>query len=107
MAALSAMVAMKLDKVIFIIAGLDARKPSMLPEEARHRLSRSILEKFDPLFAYSPLALGTDLDGEANCWRLLALNSRRNIEIFYIAGADHLGRTTSRGEPDTIQKLEL
>jgi len=30
----------------------------------------------------------------------------RRIDAFYIAGADHYRRTTARGDPDTIQKLE-
>lgn len=103
---LTVMASMSLDKVVLLIAGADGRKPSMLSADARHRLGRSTIETFRPLFAYSPLALGTDLDGETNFGRLLSLNSRQRMEAFYIAGADHYRRTTARGEPDTIQKLE-
>jgi len=103
---LTAMASMRLDKMIFIIAGADPRKPSMTPAETRHRLGRSVIETFHPLFAYSPLALGNDLDGETNLGRLLKLNSHQAMEIFYVAGADHFRRTTPRGEPDTILKLE-
>jgi nicotinic acid mononucleotide adenylyltransferase len=104
--ALSAMVQMKLDKVVFVIAGRDRRKPSMTSEETRHYLGRAVIESFHPLFAYSPLALGTDLDGEANLGRLLKLNRQQAMEICYIAGGDHYQRTTPEGEPDTIEKLE-
>ncbi len=104
--ALMALETLKLDKIVFVIAGDDRRKPSMLPAEARHHLGRSVVEAFRPLFSYSPLALGTDLDGEANFARLLALNPYQPMDAFYIAGADHYRRTTDQGEPDTIQKLE-
>jgi hypothetical protein len=103
---LAAIASMKLDKVVFVIAGADSRKPSMLSADARHRLGRSVIEEFHPLFAYSPLALGTDLDGETNFGRLLGLNTRQPIDAFYVAGADHCRRTNAQGQPDTIQKLE-
>lgn len=103
---LAAIASMRLDKVVFIIAGADSRKPSMLSADARHRLGRSVIGKFHPLFTYSPLALGTDLDGETNFARLLSLNPGQRMEAFYVAGADHCRRTTAQGQPDTIQKLE-
>ena len=34
------------------------------------------------------------------------LNTRQPMEVFYIAGADHCRRSTSKEEPDTIEKLE-
>lgn len=103
---LATMASMTLDKIVFVIAGTDRRKPSMLSAETRHRLGRSVIETFDPVFAYSSLALGTGLDGETNFGRLLTLNSRQRMKAFYIAGSDHYRRTTAQGEPDTIQKLE-
>lgn len=104
--ALTAMASIRLDKVVFIIAGADGRKPSMLSADTRHRLGRSVIEMFCPLFAYSPLALDTDLDGETNFGRLLRLNSYLRVDAFYIAGADHYRRTTPEGDADTIAKLE-
>jgi len=103
---LSAMALLQLDKVVFIIAGTDIRKPFMVSAENRHRLGRTVIETFNPLIAYSPLALGTDLDGETNFGRLLKLNAQQALEAYYIAGGDHYRRTTSEGEPDTVQKLE-
>jgi nicotinic acid mononucleotide adenylyltransferase len=103
---LSTMVSLRLDKVVFVIAGTDSRKPSMLPAEIRHQLGRSVIETFAPVFAYSSLALSTGLDGETNFGRLLSLNSRQRMEAFYIAGADHYRRSNAQGEPDTIEKLE-
>jgi len=50
---LSTMASMRLDKVVFVIAGTDSRKPSLLSAETRHRLGRSVIETFDPVFAYS------------------------------------------------------
>lgn len=103
---LTAMASIGLDKVIFIIAGADRRKPSLLSADIRHRLGRSIIKMFHPLFAYSPLALRTDLDGETNFGRLLAMNSHLRIDAYYIAGADHYRRSTPAGKADTIAKLE-
>ena len=103
---LTAMASMRLDKVVYVIAGIDPRKPEMVQAGIRHRLGRSVIELFSPFLAYSPLALGTDLDGETNFGRLLALNERQKMDAFYLAGADHYRRTNDRGEPDTIAKLE-
>jgi hypothetical protein len=103
---LSSMASLRLDKIVFLIAGEDKRKPWMLSAHTRHRLGRSIIATFNPLFAYSSLALGTDLDGEMNFGRLLGINRDQRMEAFYIAGGDHYRRATERGEPDTIQKLE-
>ena len=103
---LSALVLMKLDRVVFVIAGTDPRKPLMLPPEIRHRLARTVIDTFEPFFSYSPIALGTDLDGETNLGRLFALNPRLPLHAFYIAGSDHCRRRTESGEPDTIEKLE-
>ena len=102
----SSLAGMKLDKVIFIIADRDPRKPRLTAAEIRHRVARAVIEQFKPLFAYSPIALGTDFDGERNVIRLLDLNSCQKIEAFYIAGADHLRRLDCCGRPDTVQKLE-
>jgi len=103
---LNAMATLRLDKVVFLIAGEDSRKSSMLSARTRHQLGRSVIDRFYPLFSYSSLALGTDLCGESNFERLLGLNSDQRLEAFYIAGTDHFHRTTDQGDPDTIQKLE-
>ncbi len=104
--ALDAMAALELDKVAFVIAGSDSRKPRMTPAETRHSLARSVLESFSPIFAYSPVALGTDLDGETNFGRLLSFNANQGMEACYIAGMDHYRRRNDADEPDTIEKLE-
>ena len=97
---------MKLDKVVFIIADRDPRTPCLTAAEIRHRVARAVLKQFEPLFAYSPIALGTNYDGERNVIRLLDLNSHQKIEAFYMAGADHFRRFDGRGRPDTVQKME-
>ena len=97
---------LKLDKVVFVVAGNDPRKPSMAPAETRHLLARSVLEPFSPILEYSPIALGTSLDGESNFGRLLALNERQPMKAYYIPGMDHYRRLNSAGDPDTIEKLE-
>ncbi|HUI72768.1 MAG TPA: hypothetical protein VL354_19760, partial [Spirochaetia bacterium] len=79
---------------------------SLVPAEVRHRLARTIIDTFDPFFAYSPIALGTDLDGEANLGRLFTLNPELPMHAFYIAGSDHYRRRNEVGRPDTIEKLE-
>jgi hypothetical protein len=97
----------KLDKVIYVIAGSDPRKPDLLCADIRHRMGQDILQLFSPLFAYSPIALDNALDGETNIFRILQLNPRQKVDAFYIAGTDHYYRyNPETGKPDTIQKLE-
>ena len=96
-----------LDKVVFVIAGQDFRKPDMASEEARHSMARKILEMFHPLFEYSSIARGTATSGEENLFRILSLNPAQPIHVFYIAGGDHYHRFhPMTGNPDTIQKIE-
>jgi hypothetical protein len=98
----------KPDKVIYVIAGSDYRKPDLLPADIRHRMGQDILRLFSPLFAYSPIALDNALDGETNIFRILQLNPRQKVDAFYIAGTDHYYRyNPETGSPDTIQKLEI
>jgi hypothetical protein len=104
---LKAMALSKLDKVIYVITGGDSRKPHLLRADFRHRMGQDILRLFSPLFAYSPIALDNELDGETNVFRILQLNPGQRIDAFYIAGTDHCHRhNPETGRPDTIQKLE-
>ena len=104
---LSAIARFKLDRVIYLIAGNDARKPEMTPPAARHAMGRSILGMFSPLFDYSAAALEGDLDGETSLFKALASLHTQKINAFYIAGSDHSRRIDPEtGEPDTVQKLE-
>jgi nicotinic acid mononucleotide adenylyltransferase len=96
-----------LDKVIFVIAGGDSRKPDMAPEGARHAMAKEVLELFHPLFEYCSIALGTTASGEENLFKILGMNPTQAIHAFYIAGGDHYHRIhPGTGRPDTIQKLE-
>jgi hypothetical protein len=70
---LTAMATIGLDEVIFIIAGADRRKPSILSADTRHRLCR-----------------------------LLAMNPALRMDAFYIAGAHHYRRPTPAEKTDTI-----
>lgn len=104
---LSALTRYKLDKVVYIIAGEDPRKPALINVEVRHRTGKKILELFAPLFKYSSIALGGDCDGETNIFKLLALNPEQKIDAYYMVGSDHFQRSSpATGAPDTIQKLE-
>jgi hypothetical protein len=104
---LEAMAICRLDKVIYVIAGNDPRKPNLPRSVIRHRIGRNILGVFRPLFACTPISLHSAADGETNLFRILQMNSGRAIEAFYISGTDHYNRYNPRtGEPDTIQKLE-
>ncbi len=96
-----------LDKVIYVIAGADPRKPSLASAEVRHRIARSALKLFYPLFEYSSIARDGAACGEENLFRILGMNPRQRIHAFYIAGSDHFHRADPvSGHPDTIQKLE-
>ena len=67
---LLAMQTFTLDKIIYVIAGSDPRKPDMAPAEARHAMARSLLRLFRPLFEYSPIALEDSSSGEENLFRI-------------------------------------
>ncbi len=104
--ALRAIGDLSLDKVVFVLAGDDPRKPTMTPVVDRHPMGRKVLSLFAPFFAYSPIAIGTQYDGETNIFRLLALNRRTPVEAWYMVGDDHYRQTDKKGNPDTLPKLE-
>jgi hypothetical protein len=95
-----------IDKVVFVLAGDDARKPAMTPADQRHPMGREVLAVFEPFFAYSPIAVGTTLDGETNLFRILALNPGRRVDAWYMVGDDHYRLLDKKGNPDTLPKLE-
>ncbi len=94
------------DKVVFVLAGDDPRKPAMTPVASRHPMGREVLAAFEPFFAYSPIAVGTTHDGETNIFRILALNPERRVDAWYMVGDDHYGLVDKKGNPDTLPKLE-
>jgi hypothetical protein len=105
--ALEAMRRLRLDKVVFLIAGRDPRKPHLLDACERHGMARGVLRLFSPILAYSPLGRDDVLPGELNLFRLLALNRRHELHAIYMAGTDHYRRhDPSSGRPDTIELLE-
>ncbi|MBN2108700.1 MAG: hypothetical protein JW832_14845 [Deltaproteobacteria bacterium] len=105
---LRAMACLQLDRVVYIIAGRDPRKPDMVPADFRHIMARDSLKLFGPLFACSSLAQYNGYDGETNLYRMLMLNPKQPMDVFYIAGGDHCRRFYPGTEyPDTLAKLEL
>jgi hypothetical protein len=94
------------DKVVFVLAGDDPRKPTMTPVAVRHPMGRDVLAAFEPFFAYSSIAVGTTLDGETNIFRILALNPGRRVDAWYMVGDDHYRLVDKKGNPDTLPKLE-
>ena len=104
--ALRAVGELGLDKVVFVLAGDDERKPNMTPVATRHPMGQEVLELFSPFFQYSPIAVGTNLDGETNNFRILALNPLQKIDAWYMVGDDHYRLVDKNGDPDTLPKLE-
>ena len=105
--AISAMAEKDLDKVIFVIGGRDRRKPWLGEKQnERHEMGRQVLRIFAPFFEYSPIAFDRDHDGETSAFMMLSLNPDQEIDLFYLAGADHARRTYPDGSLDTIGKLE-
>jgi len=104
---LAAMERFRLDKVVYIIAGKDPRKPTLASENIRHRIVNDMLSVFHPLLEYSSLALGTTKPGEVSVFRIFAACDAQPLHVFYLAGSDHAHRFSPRsGCPDTIQRLE-
>ncbi len=104
---LAAMARFRLDKVVYIVAGRDPRKPTLASEQVRHRMTKELLGLFFPLLEYSPIARGSASNGEENVFRILASSKAKSIHVFYIAGSDHYCSCVPPGRnPDTITKLE-
>jgi hypothetical protein len=106
--ALGAIATHKLDRVVVVIQGIDARKHhmSIATERHRHEMARRIIAGFQPLLAYSSIGRGTKCTGEQNIFRLLRLNPEQPIHAFYMAGSDHCRIVDDRGRPDTPLRLE-
>ncbi|MBI2385310.1 MAG: hypothetical protein HYV14_04770 [Elusimicrobia bacterium] len=104
--ALRAVGDLSVDKVVFVLAGDDPRKPTMTPVLDRHPMGVEVLKGFAPFFVYSPIAVGTQFDGETNIFRILALNPGMPVEAWYMVGDDHYRLTDKKGNPDTLPKLE-
>lgn len=104
---LAVMERLRLDKVMYVVAGADPREPGLAAETIRHAMADAVLGLFSPLLEYSSMARGTASDGEENVFRIAASSSAGTLHVFYIAGSDHFGRhPPSSGRPDTIRKLE-
>jgi len=104
---LAAISDLRLDKLIYAIAGSDPRKRNLVPAATRHLMAARVLRAFSPFLAWTPISLESSLPGEVNVFRLLQLNSQSRIQAFYLAGTDHYHRVDPvTGEPDTIQRLE-
>ena len=103
---LRAMAAFRLDKVVFVLAGDDPRKPNLTPVSFRHPMGQAVLDQFSPLFEYSSIAVGTTYDGETNIFRMLALNKRQRAKAFYLVGGDHYRLKDKNGGDDTLPKIE-
>lgn len=69
LAGLAAIERFRLDKVVYVVAGEDPRKPGLAPEDIRHGIAKNVLGLFYPLLEYSPLALGTTKPGELNAFQ--------------------------------------
>lgn len=104
--ALQAIAELKLDKVVFVMAGDDPRKPNMTKAAIRHPLGRAALDTLAPFVDYSAIAVGTEYDGETNIFRLLALNPGQMMNAYYLVGDDHYKLKNAAGGDDTIPKLE-
>lgn len=103
---LQAAAELKLDKIVYVLAGDDPRKPQMTKVAQRHPMGQAVLSLFAPLFAYSPIAVGTEYDGETNMFRILSLNPLQKMVAYYIVGDDHYKVVDKKGRPDTIPKIE-
>jgi len=107
LAGMSAIVQFKLDKLVYLVAGNDRRKPGLVPAAIRHPMAQDVLKLFFPLFEYSSLTYDDDADGETALFRFLRLNRHQKMAVWYLAGSDHYRRYYPDGcSPDTVQKIE-
>lgn len=106
--ALEAMAELRLDQVVFLVQGIDRRKPlaGEATQRDRHRLARQVVGLLEPLAVYSDIGFGNAAVGEDNLFRLLQLNPATSILAHYVVGADHYRRVDEAGCPDTLPRLE-
>jgi nicotinic acid mononucleotide adenylyltransferase len=107
--ALEAMAQLELDKVVFIVAGADPRKPDLTEVGLRHSMAKSSIGMFHDFFAYSDIAMSGNDDGETNVFRELVRNPHLEITAYYLVGSDHFNwEVEKRGklQDDTVKKLE-
>ena len=72
---LAAISDLRLDKLIYAIAGSDPRKSNLAPGTTRHLMAARVLKAFSPFLTCTPISLESSLPGEVNVFRLLQLNS--------------------------------
>jgi hypothetical protein len=99
MGGLAAIERYRLDKVLYVVAGQDKRKPHLADQKSRHRIAREVLGFFSPLLEYSPIAYDGAADGEENVFRVIAACGAGPVHAFYIAGSDHCRRFGPNGGP--------
>lgn len=104
---LEAVAALRLDTMVYVVAGDDRRKPNLIPHVFRAGMAGVALEVCAPLCELSGIAAGTDYVGEDNLFRFLRLHADREMDVFYVAGGDHYRRVHPvTREADTIQRIE-
>ena len=107
--AFEAMAQLALDKVVFIVAGADPRKPELTEVNVRHTMAKNALNMFGDYCRYSDIAMQGNDDGETNVFRELKRNPHLAITAFYLVGSDHFNWQVSKNgklQDDTIKKLE-
>jgi len=106
--ALEAIAELELDKVVFVIQGIDARKleASRTTLGHRHRIARRTLNMLHPLAVYSDIGLNNSRIGEENLFHLLQLNGKQRTKAYYMVGTDHYGLVDRHGNPDTLPRLQ-
>jgi hypothetical protein len=108
LSALRAMSEVGLDKVVFVVQGIDRRKAlaSAETQQHRHALASKTVALLHPLGVYSSVGLDRSAIGEESIFRLLRLNAERRINAHYLVGSDHYRYVDSAGRPDTLPLLE-
>jgi arylsulfatase A-like enzyme/nicotinic acid mononucleotide adenylyltransferase len=113
--ALDAIIDNKLDKIVFLCNGNDPRKPDLIDVKIRYEMLEKSIKLFEPFFTFSNLAEFAYMDdslpliGEYTVFKLLKLNKESEIDVFYMAGSDHLNRYKEKDGKrslDTVGLLE-
>ncbi len=106
--ALQAITSLRLDRVAFVIQGLDERKRALseATHDHRHAMAPRVLSVLAPLAEYCDVGRGRATVGEDNLFALLRRHRGRRVEATYLAGADHYRAADPQGRPDTLARLE-
>lgn len=71
----------------------DLPEQDRVPEKIRHGFIKKVVSKLSPLIQYTDVGRNTENIGEFNVHKLLQLNPKRKMDVYYLTGSETKERT--------------